>query len=316
MVRVLVVGDIVTDVLAVLRAPLATGSDTPADVRFTGGGAAANTAAWLASVGVEVTLVAAVGVDAAGDARLAELTAAGVRLAVRRCPDAPTGTVVVLADSSERTMLFDRGANLLLAPSDVDAALASSGARHLHLSGYTLLHERSRPAGRHALAAARERGLTTSVDAASAEPLRHATGFLDWVRGTDVLLANVDEARVLASPLTAAADGTAADLAGTLAAAGIGAVVVKHGRAGSVLATGSGPVVTAPAEDVTAVDSTGAGDAFAAGFLSAWLSGADPQAALRAGAHLGARAVTTVGARPTTVGRPSSGPGEGPLGGR
>lgn len=305
---VLVVGDIVTDVLAVLRAPLAMGSDTPADVRFTGGGAAANTAAWLASVGVTATLVAAVGADAAGDARLAELAAAGVRLAVRRCRDAPTGTVVVLADSGERTMLFDRGANLLLAPCDVDAALASSDARHLHLSGYTLLHERTRPAGRHALAAARERGLTTSVDAASAEPLRHAAGFLDWVRGTDVLFANVDEARVLASPLTRTDHATPAELAAALAGAGIGAAVVKHGREGSVWATGAGPVVAVPAETVETVDPTGAGDAFAAGFLAAWLSGADPEAALRAGARLGAQAVATVGGRPASERRDAGGP--------
>jgi ribokinase len=71
-------------VIALLRAPLAAGSDTPAEVRLTGGGAAANTAAWLAAAGVPVTLVAAVGSDAAGDARLAELALrAGARLGAR-----------------------------------------------------------------------------------------------------------------------------------------------------------------------------------------------------------------------------------------
>lgn len=301
---VLVVGDIVTDVVAVLRAPLEFDSDTPAEVRSVGGGAAANTAAWLAATGTPVTLAAAVGADTAGDARLAELTAAGVRLAVRRCPDAPTGTVVVLAHSGERTMLFDRGANLRLEPSDVEAAVTSSGAGHLHLSGYTLLHEGSRPAGLHALAAARARNATTSVDAASAAPLRRAPGFLDWVRDTDVLFANDDEARVLVYPDGGpAASGEpdlamAGDLAAALAAAGPRAAVVKIGSRGAVWAARDGSVVTVPAEPTRAVDPTGAGDAFAAGFLAAWLSGGGPEAALRAGGHLGARAVAAVGARP------------------
>jgi len=285
--HLLVVGDIVTDVLAVLRAPLATGSDTPADVRVAGGGSAANTAVWLATAGVAVTLVGVVGDDPAGDARLAELAAAGVRLAVRRAPKAATGTVIVVADRDERSMLNDRGANLLLLPSDVDSGLAG-GPAHLHLSGYPLLDERSRPAGRHALAAARAAGLTASVDAASATPLRRAPGFLDWVRGTDVLFANADEARVLV--------GSAEP--GALVSAGVAAAVVKLGAGGAVWADRSGRTASAQAEPVTPVDPTGAGDAFAAGFLAAWLTGAEPEEALRAGARLGARAVASIGARP------------------
>src|SRR4029079_18059373 len=98
----------------------------------------------------------------------------------------------------ERTMLADRGANLLLTPADVDAALESApDAAHLHLSGYVLLDPASAPAGRHALAAARARGLSTSVDAASAGPLRRAPDLLSWVRGVDVLFANLAEALVL-----------------------------------------------------------------------------------------------------------------------
>ncbi|HET6211875.1 MAG TPA: PfkB family carbohydrate kinase [Micromonosporaceae bacterium] len=289
---ILVVGDVVTDVLAVLRGPLAVGSDTPAEVRFTGGGSAANTAAWLAAAGAPVTLVATVGADPAGDARLAELAAAGVRLAVRRCPDAPTGTVVVLAEPHERSMLNDRGANLLLAPSDVDNVLA--GARHLHLSGYPVLDARSRPAGWHALAAARALNITTSVDAASADPLRRVGGpaFLSWVRGTNMLLANVDEAQAL----TGSGAGPAELATELLDAAEV--AVVKAGSGGAVWADRSGRVIAVPAEPVTVVDPTGAGDAFAAGLLAAWLAGADPQSALRAGVAMGTRAVGAVGARP------------------
>jgi len=288
--RVVVVGDIATDVLAVYSGQLATGTDTAAAVSLTAGGSAANTAAWLASVGVPVTLVGVVGADAAGAQRLAELAEAGVDCAVRRAPGRATGTVVVLSESGERTMLCDRGANALLSTVDIDAALDSAaGAVHLHLSGYALFDEASRVAGRHALAAARSRGLSTSVDAASAGPLRRvgARAFLDWVRGVDLLLANADEAVAL----TGSADPER--LAGYARHA-----IVKRGSEGAGWATSGAGTRWVAAQPATVRDVTGAGDAFAAGLLSAWLGGAQPEEALRAGARLGARAVSGTGARP------------------
>ncbi|PZF87255.1 carbohydrate kinase family protein [Micromonospora deserti] len=292
--RVLVVGDLITDVVAVLAGPPATGSDTPAAIRFSGGGQAANTAAWLAAQGVPVTLVGAVGDDGAGRERVAELEQAGVECAVARHPDRPTGTVIVLATDGERTMITERGANLRLTAAQVDEALAAApDARHLHLSGYPLLDAESRPAGLRALAAARERGLTTSVDAASAAPLRRvgATAFLAWVRGVDLLLVNADEATVLAGGLDPAAQGRALSAAARR-------VVVKRGAAGAVWVDREATVTVAPARRVAVVDVTGAGDAFAAGLLAAWLDGARPAAALGRAADLGALAVSRVGARP------------------
>jgi ribokinase len=291
---VLVVGDLVTDVLVAHAGPLAVGSDTDARISVGGGGQAANTAAWLAHAGARVVLVAAVGDDHAGRERIAELVAAGVRCAVRAHAGTATGSVVVLSSAGERTMITDRGAALLLDPMDVTAAVKNAqGATHLHLSGYPLLHAGSRPGGLAALASAREHGLTTSVDAASAEPLRllGASAFLDLVRGTDLLLCNADEAAVLAGP------GTAEEQAVALTGVA-GQVIVKRGEAGAVWAS-AGPVVRAAAGvRVPALDPTGAGDAFAAGLLTAWCSGAEPAAALAAGAALGAAAVQKVGARP------------------
>ena len=146
-------------------------------------------------------------------------------------------------------------------------------------------------------AAATERGLTTSVDAASAAPLRRIGGqaFLDWVRGVDVVLANLDEAHALLDDKSAGPD----DLARGLATATRRFAVVKLGADGAVWAGHDGTVVrggAAPAPVV--VDPTGAGDAFAAGLLTAWLHGAEPQEALRAGARLGADAVGVMGGRP------------------
>jgi ribokinase len=304
--RIVVVGDVITDIVAMLASPLAGGSDTPAEIRVTGGGQAANTAAWLAWQGEPVTLVASVGDDEPGRVWLAELTGLGVHCATRRQRHEPTGTAIVLVRGESRTMITQRGANLRLAAEDIDAALAGApGCRHLHLSGYLLLDAASRGAGLRALAVARERGLTVSVDAASAGPLRDAGGaaFLSWVRGADLLLANVDEAAVLSGGRPA--EPAALALALTVAARN---VVVKLGAAGAVWAVadaaagGTGSVVTSAAPPARMVDPTGAGDAFAAGLLAAWLAGAGVRAALERGNRLGALAVSTMGARPAAGG--------------
>lgn len=292
--RVVVVGDVMTDVVALPAGPIRPGTDTPARIRLTGGGQAANTAAWLAGQGTPVTLVATVGDDESGRARLAELAALGVTCAVRSCPGRPTGIIVVLAAEGDRAMLTDRGATLALTAADIDAALTPD-ATHLHLSAYPLFAPRTRRAARHALAAATDRGLTTSVDAASAGPLRRVgpPAFLRWVRGTDLLLANADEAETLTG--TSDARDAARRLTEIAAVA-----VVKLGPGGAVWADREGTLLHAPADPVDLVDPTGAGDAFAAGLLAAWLGGAGAAAALRAGTHLGRTAVTHPGARPVS----------------
>ncbi|WP_320064626.1 carbohydrate kinase family protein [Micromonospora sp. RTGN7] len=294
--RIVVVGDLITDVVAVLGGPLATGSDSPATIRVSGGGQAANTAAWLAAQGVPVTMIGAVGDDDAGRDRIAELQRAGVDCAIDRQAGSATGTVIVLAGDGERTMITERGANLRLTAGHVEEALVGAAdARHLHLSAYCLLDAESRGAGLRALAVARERGLTTSVDAASAAPLRRvgAAAFLSWVRDIDLLLVNADEAAVLAGGLDPAAQARA--LSATARR-----VVVKRGAAGAVWADRTATVSVAPSRRVVVADVTGAGDAFAAGLLSAWLAGADPRSALDRAGDLGALAVSAIGARPTT----------------
>jgi sugar/nucleoside kinase (ribokinase family) len=291
---IVVVGDLVTDVVVVHEGHIEVGSDTTASVTVGGGGQAANTAAWIAHSGQAATLVAAVGDDLAGRERVAELTALGVRCAVRAHPGATTGSVVVLASAGERTMITDRGAALLLDPVHVaEAVSATAHAVHLHLSGYPLLDASSRAGGLAALGAARVRDLTTSVDAASAAPLRRvgARAFLDWVRGADLLLCNADEAAVLAGP------GSPGAQARVLARVARNAVV-KSGGEGAVWCGPDGVLRLSRAARVPMIDPTGAGDAFAAGLLTAWCSGAEPEEALKAGGAMGAAAVGRVGARP------------------
>ncbi len=292
---VLVVGDLNLDVVAHHRGPLHVGSDTDAAISMTGGGAAANTACWAAVLpsGADrpVVLVAARGDDAPGVVVAQDLGAAGVALRGPVLAGVATGCCVVLVDvdaDAERTMLPDRGANDALDPSSVRAAFDPTPA-WLHLSGYTLLHDGSRAAGLAALAAAAERGVPASVDAASAAPIAEvgAATVLDWLTGVDVVLAN---------------DHEVAALGGIDAVLGAArTVVAKHGAGGATWTDGAtSHTVVAPT--VTVVDTTGAGDAFAAGWIVASLGGAEPRAALAAAVAVGSRCVTIAGARPASVG--------------
>lgn len=298
--HVLVVGDVVTDVLAAHPAPLAPGADTAARIRVTGGGSAANTAVWLAAQDVPVALVGVAGDDTAGTDRLRELTAAGVDCGhVRRAAGAATGCVVVLVRGDERTMLSDRGANAQLVPNDVDAPVRARGVAHVHVSAYVLLDPVTRPAGVHALVTARALGRTTSVGAASAVALRAVPDLIDLVRGTDLLLCNADEARaLLRRPPALGADLAALGELAVALSAYVRHAVVTSGRVGAAWATEGTLITSAPGRAVAVVDATGAGDAFSAGVLAQFLRGADPPAALRAGTERGAAAVTRLGARP------------------
>jgi sugar/nucleoside kinase (ribokinase family) len=292
-VRVVVVGDLMVDVVATAQEPLADASDAAARVRWTGGGAGANVAAGLAAAGVAVALVARVGDDLPGRAATAALRDAGVDVWAAVDAERPTGTcVVVVAPDGERSMLPDRGANAALAPGDLPPALLRAGA-HLHLSGYVLLHAGGRSAGRAALAAATAAGMTVSVDPASAAPLRAlgAATFLAWVRGVDLLLPNAQEAAVLTG------ERDPARAARALAArAQAREVVVTLGADGALHCDGA-TVLHAPAPPATVVDTTGAGDAFTAGWLAARVRGAVPAEALRAACAAGAAAVARDGAR-------------------
>ena len=289
---VVVVGDLMSDVVAWASAPLAHASDTPAQITIHPGGGGANVAARLAEAGVPVLLVARAGNDPAGRAAVEDLRAGGVRTSVAVDPVRPTGTVVVIVEpTGERTMLPDRGANAALSPADLPVEELRSAA-HLHLSGYTLLDPGSRAAGLVALEHAREAGVSVSVDPASAAPLEAAgaRAFLDWVAHADVLLPNREEAVAL----TGVRDPEAA--AWALARDGR-EVVITLGASGALWSDGERVVRAAAAATPAPVDSTGAGDAFTAGWLAARRDGAEPAEALAAANALAARALGGAGAR-------------------
>ena len=295
MARVVVVGDLMTDTVARAAYPLARGSDTPATVSMHGGGSGANIAAWIAVEGSEVSFVGRRGADIAGRNRDMELMGYGVDARLVMDPERPTGTcVVMITHKGDHTMLSDPGANGALSPDDLPKDVFSRGG-HLHVSGFTLLRDGSRPAAFAAIDFARRAGMSVSADAASFAPIERigAEPFLDFSSGSTLLFLNSAEARVL----------TGRDDPGQAArvlTAWYPQVVIKMGPDGALFYANGQPeplhVPAAPLE--RRVDGTGAGDAFCAGFLPAWLDKKPPHEALAAGCRLAARAFGQVGARP------------------
>jgi ribokinase len=286
---VVVLGDVMVDVVARLSGPLATASDAPAAIRFHGGGSAANAAAWLAAAGVRPVLIGCVGDDERGRHAQGELRAAGVDVRLAVDPNLPTGTCIVLVGrDGERTMVPDAGANDALADDDLPDELLEPGA-HLHVAGYALLREGSRPAARAAIGRALRVGMSVSVDPSSSALLSHE--FLDWADGAGLLLPNAQEAKALTGE-------SGAERAARALAERFAEVVVTVGADGALWTDGD-QLLRVAAEPVGAVeDTTGAGDAFVAGLLAARLAGAGVSEALASGCKLAARAVQQSGARP------------------
>ncbi|MET8245392.1 sugar kinase [Streptomyces sp. NPDC005202] len=291
----MVIGDVVTDVVARHRGPLASGTDTAAVIRTLPGGAGANVACWAARSGCrDVRLLGRVGSDAAAWHER-ELIASGVSPRLVVDPEAPTGTVICLVDTgaaAERTFLTDSGASLRLEPGDWSEALLDGVAR-LHLSGYLLFSEPSRALVGVAVASARARGVPVSLDPASAGFLLElgVDRFLALAEGVDVLLPNRDESCLLTG-LPDPADA-AAELSRR-----VPLVVAKQGVDGALVARSGAVCARVPAVPATPRDTTGAGDAFTGAFLASLLTGAGPEASAAAGCRAGALAVERVGGRP------------------
>lgn len=293
--RVLVVGDVMTDIIVKPEGPIVLGSDRRAEIRNKPGGSGANQAVWLGAAGVEVLFAARVG---AVELPMYENYFRGLDVvpALAGDKDLPTGVLVTLLDASgERSFLTDRGANLNLSIADLTEDLLE-GVSLVMVSGYSFFAPGPRHAVRNLLAMARKRGVAIAIDPASVGFLAEVgpEDFLDWVGEADWLFANESEAELLS-------DSADLDMQVQKLGERFRHVVVKRGRFGAILGGRDGIVATAPAPFVQVVDTTGAGDAFAASFVAAMLSGADPKACLEAGIAGGARAVQSLGGQPASA---------------
>jgi sugar/nucleoside kinase (ribokinase family) len=282
---VLVVGDVMLDV-SVEAAALARGGDVHGRVRVGPGGAGANAAVWAARSGARVRLLGRVGDDVPGAMVREALEARGVEAALVADRDVGTGTMLVVAEAGERSMVSDPGANARLRPEDLPPEL---DAGCVLVSGYLLYHRGSEAGARAAMERARAKRV--AVDAASWSLLQEfgAGRFLQAASPADMVLANEREAEVLTG---ARGDDAARRLGGRFAFA-----VVKLGHGGAAVAA-EGEVSRVRPVETVAVDPTGAGDAFDGALLAAVAAGASLEEAARRACAAGAEAVGRPGAWP------------------
>ncbi len=268
------IGDLLEDVVVRLHEQMHVASDTDATVVRRRGGSAANVVEAAVRAGGRARFIGQVGDDGVGQWLTQQLADLGADVAVRRA--GRTGTIIVLLDAQgERTMLADRASAIAL---DRPEPAWLDGLDTLHIPFYSLAVEPLAATSRTLAAWAHERGIRVSVDASSAAVLEafgvHRAGAAIWQLNPDVVLANELEAQVLGAHLR----GPAHDGALVVVKQGAGPAVVYRGDVGSV------EVPAIVVEGVT--DTTGAGDAFAAGLLLALadrggLGWADPVEAVR-----------------------------------
>ena len=282
----LVVGDLVEDIVVWPNATIEPGTDTPSNIYRRRGGSAANVAACCATLGQRTRFICAVGDDATADVVIAALEGTGVSVLAQRISGASTATVVILVDQSgERTMLPDRGActSLHNIPDtwllDVD---------WLHVPAYSLVGEPLSTTMWSVLNRVGAAGGRISADASSASVLAElgVERYLAWlqVAKVDVLFANATEAQLLG--------------VGEHPIVGVGLTVVKQGPDPVLVFA---PDQLTPIEFVVPIvenvrDTTGAGDAFAAGFLSRWRNTRSVDDAVAAGISVAQQVLLRPGA--------------------
>ena len=292
---VVVIGDVINDIIVRPMGPIADRTDTPSKIERWPGGSGANQAAWLAELNTPVRFVGRVGTpDVAFHQNALEQLGVETRLA--SSDDRATGTIVVLvAADGERSMFTDRGANSGLGEADLPLSLLE-GAGLLHVSGYQLFEPESRAAVRRLWAAATEAGIPTSVDPASVAGLREVgpEPFLEWTSGAELAFPNIDEGRLLSG-----AQKPDAIVSRLLEHYRI--VALKLGASGALVGSADGRRIEIGPRAAQIVDSTGAGDAFCAGFLTSFMRAADLDLCVQDAVSAAARAVCQLGARPRPV---------------
>ncbi|MCF7928899.1 MAG: carbohydrate kinase family protein [Spirochaetales bacterium] len=285
---IFVYGDIILDMLVHASEPIMYGSDSPGSIDFQGGGSAANFASWASWAGSKVHFAGKVGSDVPGSYLQGDLDRWGVETSFAVDPLKKSGKILVLVDGrGERTMITDRGVNLDFRFEDIPLDILKKSS-HLHLTGYSLFGSWTLvETAEKAIAFASERGISISIDPSSYALLEDfgPVDFLDAVAGCDIIFPNLDEGRSLTGrndpedmvrllgekiPLVVLKLGPHGCLIGFRESLSTGG---GHGGKNEtdeggfrLLRVGSSRVIDSP-------DSTGAGDAFAASFLTAYITG-------------------------------------------
>lgn len=277
MATVLVIGDVIDDIIVVPKGPIRANTDTDSSINQTLGGSASNIASWAASLGADVTFVGCV--NSKDEFLVTEQFASYKVKTILQLSEEPTGSLIVLVEGENRSMLTDRGANKELDIKSLDYKFFTN-FDYVFISGYTFFG-RDVIEIKDLIYEAQHGGAMVLIDPGSAGYIKDfgLQDFKNAVHSCDILLPNQEEFELLGSSL--------AQL-----------TVVKNGGAGVDVYAEGIKMQSYPVEKVNAVDPTGAGDAFAGG-LVATLANEEPLAkAIQVGIETAAKAVQTIGARP------------------
>lgn len=267
-VLICTLGDLLLDVIVLTQGSAGPDSEGSVETRVSAGGQSANVAAWAADLGAEARFVGKRGSDGAAELTARELAGRGVEV-LGPVEEGRSGVVISLVSADgNRTMLSDRGVSPFLRAEELEVRWFG-GCDWLHLSGYSLLRRPIEEAAAKATGAVQAQGGRVSVDLAT------ASGIADY--GPERLLGRLE---LLRPDVVFANEGELAAIGGSVP----GTLVLKRGAAGFSVDGDEHP-----AGEAEVVDTTGAGDALAAGYLVG-----GPELAVEAAA----RCVAKVGAMP------------------
>ncbi len=291
--RIFVVGDVSVDLIYLVDRLPEPGEEVPARrMLYRPGGAAATVAAQLASLGHTVFLASRVGSGPLSAIALEGLKKVGVDLRyLQEDPDHPTTSVLVfLFPGGERSMVASAGASRYLDAAGFKPRMLDT-IHALVVSAYALVGGPQREYAVKAMAAAKKRKIPVFIDLGTGAVRQAGAELIPRLRPADYLLLNQGELLELTG-----ADSISEGIA-ALREAGIARQVVKVGPLGAIVATPEEEALVEPFEVEEVVDTTGAGDAFTAGFVHGVLQGLPLVEAARIGNVAGALATTAVGAQ-------------------
>ena len=292
MSRFLCIGDAALDVIVKMQTELHVGSDTSSQISMHGGGAAANTATWLANLGHSVYFSCRLGDDAAGRAIAAEFDQWDIEYRKEFLAKEKTGVVVVLVNNTgERTMFPDSGANSRIDEKNLPPLVGFDAA---FLSGYSLFNPLSTSGVLRMISMIKAANIPLIFDPASVGTM---TSFgrervLEMLSVMDIAIMNDDEARFITGK------NELNDALESLTSL-VPLVVIKTGSSGAIAQLRGDTLLESKTESIAAIDTTGAGDAFAAGFIPRWLESHDLLESMKAGNEVARRCVAIIGARPS-----------------
>ena len=278
MERVLVIGDVIDDIIVVPEGQVRANTDTNAQITQTLGGSASNMASWASHDGAEVTFIGCVG-SADEDRVTKEFESFGVHTQLQTSETLKTGSLVVLVEGASRSMLTDRGANKELSLEELTIDYLSDFS-YVFLSGYTLFG-RSEAEIKNFIFRVQDAGALLAIDPGSSGYIKDfgVEEFKACVDGVDILLPNDEEFELLSSEPSHI-------------------TIVTKGSNGVDLYIEGIKTNSFEAEKVTAIDPTGAGDAFAGSLIANLSKGVELHSAIANATKTAAKAVTTIGARP------------------